>query len=112
MSTLMACENHSIPYGVIRGEARPLKGSEVIRSPHVSDVTGVIQQIKTREHKSEWSRTTRLWYVGNNLQGNLSACNVGFVALPLNTCLPHSTSHLELINLFLTYRIIVQPTAQ
>lgn len=62
MSTLMACENHSIPYGVIRGEARPLKGSEVIRSPHVSDVTGVIQQIKTREHKSEWSRTTRLWH--------------------------------------------------
>lgn len=63
MSTLIASENHSIPYGVIRGEARPLKSSEVIRSPHVSDVTGVIQRIKTREHKSEWSRTTRLWYV-------------------------------------------------
>ena len=63
MSTLMACKTHSIPYGVIRGEARPLKNSEVIRSSHVPDVTGVIQKIKTREHKSEWSRTTRLWYV-------------------------------------------------
>lgn len=63
MSTLMACKTHAIPYGVIRGEAIPVKNSEVIRSPHVADVTGVIQKIKTREHKSEWSRTTRLWYV-------------------------------------------------
>jgi len=61
--TLKAAENHSIPYGVIRGEARPVKRTEVIKSPYVSDVIGLIQRIKTREHKSEWSRTTRLWYV-------------------------------------------------
>ena len=61
MSTLLENESRSIPYGAIRGETRPLKSSEVIRSPHVSDAVGVIQRIRTREHKSEWSRTTRLW---------------------------------------------------
>ena len=65
MSTLMESETRSIPYGVVRGETRPLKNSEVIRSSHTSDITGVIQRVKMREHKSEWSRTTRLWYVNN-----------------------------------------------
>ena len=61
--TLTATESNSIPYGVIRGEARPVKKTEVIKSPHVSDAIGLIQRVKIREHKSEWSRTTRLWYV-------------------------------------------------
>ena len=65
MSKLMASETQSIPYGVIRGKARPIKSSDVIKSPHVADVTGLIQRVRTREHKSEWSRTTRLWYVHN-----------------------------------------------
>ena len=63
MHTLKTAENHSIPYGVIRGEARPVKRTEVIRSPHVPDAIGLLQRVKTREHKSEWSKTTRLWYV-------------------------------------------------
>ena len=63
IDTLRKAENHSIPYGVVRGEAIPLKRTEVIRSAHVQDAIGLIQRIKTREHKSEWSKTTRLWYV-------------------------------------------------
>lgn len=62
MHTLKTAENHSIPYGVIRGEARPVKRTEVIRSPHVPDAIGLLQRVKTREHKSEWSKTTRLWH--------------------------------------------------
>ena len=63
MHTLQTAENHSIPYGIIRGDARPRNRSGIIRSPYVSDAIGLIQRIKTREHKSEWSKTTRLWYV-------------------------------------------------
>ena len=63
IDTLRKAKNHSIPYGVVRGEATPLKRTEVIRSAHVQDAIGLIQRIKTREHKSEWSKTTRLWYV-------------------------------------------------
>ena len=59
----MASDTRSIPYGVIRGETKPQKSNEVIRSSHVADVTGVMQRVRTREHKSEWSRTTRLWWV-------------------------------------------------
>ena len=60
-NALLASDTHSIPYGVIRGETKPQKSNEVIRSSHVADVTGVMQRVRTREHKSEWSRTTRLW---------------------------------------------------
>lgn len=60
--TLAATESNSIPYGVIRGEARPVKKTEIIKSPHVSDAIGLIQRVKIREHKSEWSKTTRLWH--------------------------------------------------
>lgn len=42
MFILMVCESYLIFYGVIRGEVRFLKGSEVIRSFYVLDVIGVI----------------------------------------------------------------------
>lgn len=61
-NALLASDTRSIPYGVIRGETKPQKSNEVIRSSHVADVTGVMQRVRTREHKSEWSRTTRLWH--------------------------------------------------
>lgn len=67
MHALTAAENHTIPYGVIRGEARPLKRTDILRSPYVADTVGLIQRIKTREHRSEWSKTTRLWYVELNV---------------------------------------------
>lgn len=67
MHALTAAENHTIPYGVIRGEARPLKRTDILRSPYVVDTVGLIQRIKTREHRSEWSKTTRLWYVEVNV---------------------------------------------
>lgn len=68
--TLRSAENHTIPYGVIRGEARPVKRSDVIRSPHVTEAIGLIQRVKTREHRSEWSRTTRLWH---NIERTISS---------------------------------------
>ena len=61
VATLIAADDRSIPYGVIVGEAQPLKRNDVIRSPHVKNVTSLMQNVKIREHKSEWSKTTRLW---------------------------------------------------
>lgn len=70
MHALTAAENHTIPYGVIRGEARPLKRTDTLRSPYVADTVGLIQRIKTREHRSEWSKTTRLWH---NIERTISS---------------------------------------
>ena len=62
VQALIREENHTIPYAAICGEVKPQKKGTAIKSSHNSDAKGVIQKIRTKEHKSEWSKTTRLWY--------------------------------------------------
>ena len=89
IDTLRKAENHSIPYGVVRGEAIPLKRTEVIRSAHVQDAIGLIQRIKTREHKSEWRKTTRLWYVISCLQ----LLHLNFLSMKISVSLNFTLIH-------------------
>lgn len=50
----------SIPYAVIQGYVSA--SNRPIISQYVADIYGVIQTLICREHKTEWSTSTRLWY--------------------------------------------------
>ncbi|XP_033099542.1 mitochondrial ubiquitin ligase activator of NFKB 1-like [Anneissia japonica] len=49
----------TIPYAVIEGAATPVKG--VIHSQNIAGITGLIQSLILKEHKTEWSKSTRMW---------------------------------------------------
>lgn len=59
-SILSSASNQSIPYAVIEGQVKAAEQS--IKSEYVVGVCGVIQTLLCREHKTEWSKSTRLWY--------------------------------------------------
>ncbi|XP_071946349.1 mitochondrial ubiquitin ligase activator of NFKB 1-like [Antedon mediterranea] len=49
----------TIPYAVVEGAATPV--NDVISSEKVSGITGLIQNLILKEHKVEWSKSTRMW---------------------------------------------------
>ena len=57
---LLSSDSRTIPYGVISGEGQPVQASKVVNSPYTSK-QGLVQKVRRKEHKTEWSRTTRLW---------------------------------------------------
>ncbi|XP_072163800.1 mitochondrial ubiquitin ligase activator of NFKB 1-like [Diadema setosum] len=59
-SILSTAPNQSVPYAVVEGNIKAVENS--IKSEYVVGVCGVIQTLLCREHKTEWSRSTRLWY--------------------------------------------------
>ena len=51
----------SIPYAIVEGKVQA--EGPPITSEYVFGAAGVIQSLICREHKTEWSKATRLWYV-------------------------------------------------
>ncbi|XP_072020540.1 mitochondrial ubiquitin ligase activator of NFKB 1-like [Amphiura filiformis] len=50
----------SIPYAIVEGKV--YADGPAIRSDYVLGAVGVIQSLVCREHKTEWSKATRLWH--------------------------------------------------
>ncbi|XP_002733890.1 mitochondrial ubiquitin ligase activator of NFKB 1-like [Saccoglossus kowalevskii] len=53
-------QNNTIPYVTIQGEAKSL--FQPIKSQYVAGMVGLIQTLILKEHKTEWSKATRLWH--------------------------------------------------
>ncbi|XP_030847811.1 mitochondrial ubiquitin ligase activator of NFKB 1 [Strongylocentrotus purpuratus] len=60
VNMLSTAPNQTLPYAVIEGNIKAVEQS--IKSEYVVGVVGVIQTLLCREHKTEWSKSTRLWY--------------------------------------------------
>ncbi|XP_077996229.1 mitochondrial ubiquitin ligase activator of NFKB 1-like [Glandiceps talaboti] len=51
--------NQSLPYVAIEGEAKPI--GQTLKSEYVAGMVGLIQTLIVKEHKTEWSKSTRVW---------------------------------------------------
>ncbi|XP_070572263.1 mitochondrial ubiquitin ligase activator of NFKB 1-like [Ptychodera flava] len=57
---LRETQDKSLPYVVIEGKVAAI--GEALKSEYVAGMLGVIQTIILKEHRTEWNKTTRLWY--------------------------------------------------
>jgi len=57
--TIRDLPQSSVPYAVVRGSSQALRLP--INSQHAIGITGVVQQLVLKEHKTKWSWRTRWW---------------------------------------------------